>query len=360
MPPADGPPTDKFRILAVDGGGIRGLISALVLGKLEYRIQELTNNEGARLSDYFHLFAGTSTGGLIALSLTAPDAGITAEDLYLLYTEDGPEIFNRSLARRLATMDGWRGPKYSPDALRMAIEKRLGNPRLKSALRDLVVTSYDMSGREPYFFKRWRARESPDRDAPFVDAALATAAAPTYFPSHAYEGRALVDGGVFAMNPVIAGITEALKRRGDPPANLSSDDLLIVSVGTGTYETGYSQSEAEGWGKLGWIGADGDDPPLLGAVFGGSAEAADHWAHMLLNYPNGGGLPDPQNVGRGPLFFRWQATLPSPVAMDDVSDETLTHVLPAAANELNVSREAEVDEVAKRVTAAGPLPADPA
>lgn len=356
MPPEGEPPTDKFRILAVDGGGIRGLISALVLGKLEYRIQELTD-EGARLSDYFHLFAGTSTGGIIALSLTVPEAGITAEDLSLLYLEEGPDIFSRSLAHRLATADGWTGPKYSSDGLRTALEERLGgDARLKSALRDLVVTSYDMSGRAPYFFKRWRARESPDRDALFVDAALATSAAPTYFPSHPYDGRALVDGGVFAMNPVIAGITEALKRSGDQPANLSSDDLLVVSVGTGSHETGYSQSEVESWGKLGWIKPDGDDPPLLGAVFGGSAEAADHWAHMLLNYPHGGGLPDAANVGRGPRFFRWQAKLPGPVEMDDVSDETLHQALPAAANELNADREAEVNEVAERLVAAGPLP----
>jgi Patatin-like phospholipase len=356
VPPEGNPPTDRFRILAVDGGGIRGLISALVLGKLESRIKELTD-EGARLSDYFHLFAGTSTGGIIALSLTAPGAGIAAGDLSRLYLEEGPNIFSRSLAHRLATMDGWTGPKYSPDGLRTALADRLGkDARLKSALRDLAVTSYDMSGREPHFFKRWRARESPDRDALFVDAALATSAAPTYFPSHPHNGRALVDGGVLAMNPVIAGITEALKRSGDQPANLSSDDLLVVSVGTGSHETGYAQNDVASWGKLGWIKPDGDDPPLLGAVFGGSAEAADHWAHMLLNYPHGGGLPDAARVGRGPRFFRWQATLSRPVEMDDVSDETLHQTLPAAANELSADREAEIDEVAKRVVAAGPIP----
>jgi patatin-like phospholipase/acyl hydrolase len=357
MSPDNASPTDKFRILACDGGGIRGLISALVLGKLEYKIQELTNDEGARLSDYFHLFAGTSTGGLIALGLTAPEVDITAEELALLYTEDGPDIFHVSATSLLGTLGGLTGPKYSPDSLKAALERRLGTAQLASALRDLVVTSYDMTGREPYFFKRWRARESKSsaRNAPLVDAALATAAAPTYFPSHPYDDRALVDGGVFAMNPVIAAITEALKRSGDEPVDLTTDDLLVVSVGTGAYETSYPQSEVEDWGKLGWIGSGRDEPPLLGAVFGGSAEAADHWAHMLLNYPHGGGLPDSGNVGRGPRFFRWQAKLPKPVEMDDVSEEAL-NALSGAASQLNILREAEVKEVAQRVTAAGPIP----
>lgn len=155
----------------------------------------------------------------------------------------------RSLRRKLATLGGWIGPKYSPEPLRAAVERRLGAVTIDTALRDLVVTSYDMTGREPYFFKRWRARQSPHRNPQIADAALATSAAPTYFPAHRQQGRALIDGGVFASNPVIAAIVEALKRSRDEPASLTRDDLLVVSVGTGSHEIGFKQSEASGWGK---------------------------------------------------------------------------------------------------------------
>jgi patatin-like phospholipase/acyl hydrolase len=350
-------PNDRFRILAVDGGGIRGLISALTIADLERRIKEL-EGDTARVADYFHLFAGTSTGGLIALSLTAPQ-NLSAAQLAAFYTEDGPEIFHRTVSQVLLSGDGWLRPKYSLAPLRAAVERRLGDSRIKSASRDLVVTSYDMAGREPYFFKRWRARESEERDDPIVDAALATSAAPTYFPSHEYRGRALVDGGVFAANPVVAAIAEALKRGKDDPANLGLDDLLVVSIGTGQHEVGFPQDKVRKWGKAGWIAPKQGDPPLLGAVLGGSADAADHWAHILLNDAAGEGAPPPGTIGRGPRFFRWQADLSEPIEMDDASPAMLEGKLPAAAEKLIDRYDAELDQVARRVVRFGPLPPDP-
>jgi uncharacterized protein len=350
-------PNDRFRILAVDGGGIRGLISALTIADLERRIKEL-EGDGARVADYFHLFAGTSTGGLIALSLTAPQ-NLSAAQLASFYTEDGPEIFHRTVPQILLSGDGWLRPKYSLAPLQAAVENRFGDAQIKAASRDLVVTSYDMTGREPYFFKRWRARESAERNDPIVDAALATSAAPTYFPAHPHRGRSLVDGGVFAANPVIAAIVEALKRGRDEPANLSLDDLLVVSIGTGQHEVGFPQNAVRRWGKVGWIAPKQGDPPLLGAVLGGSADAADHWAHTLLNDAAGEGAPPPGTIGRGPRFFRWQADLPRPIEMDDTSPATLEGALPAAAEGLIDRFDAELDEIARRVVRFGALPPDP-
>ena len=109
---ADPEPTDAFRILSVDSGGIRGLIPALVIAELERRLQQRTD-EGARVSDYFQMLAGTSTGGLIALGLTAPDPErptrprVSGEELAALYIEDGPSIFHRSPLQRLRTLDGY-------------------------------------------------------------------------------------------------------------------------------------------------------------------------------------------------------------------------------------------------------------
>jgi patatin-like phospholipase/acyl hydrolase len=136
-----------FRILSVDGGGIRGLISALTIDEIETRLSRKTGRE-VRMADYFHLFAGTSTGGLIALALTAPK-GVSAKELADFYTVDGAKIFSRTLARKLGTLWGFSGPKYSPQPLREAIERRLGDSKVSEATRDLLVTSYDMNRPRP-------------------------------------------------------------------------------------------------------------------------------------------------------------------------------------------------------------------
>jgi uncharacterized protein len=362
---------------------MRGLIPALVIAELERRLQEGAG-EGARVADYFHMFAGTSTGGLVALSLTVPDLPsgpdrprISAKTLADLYTVDGPKIFHRSLWQKGRTAGGWIGPKYGLGPLEAAVANRLGTKaNLADALRELVITAYDMTDREPYFFKRWRAREELERqragdgsetagagaaerhrNRPLVDAALATSAAPTYFPSREVDGHALVDGGVFAANPTIAAVVEALKRRSDEPHHLDPDDLLVISIGTGLHETRFSQAEVSGWGRFGWIVPQGGEPPILATVLGGSSDGADHWAHTLLNDPSTADLAA-EEIGRGPRFFRLQVPLDPPVEMDDAGDAA-RDALKAAAERLISDRKAELADIAARLLRAGPLPPDP-
>jgi predicted acylesterase/phospholipase RssA len=362
VPPDAEPPTDRFRILSFDGGGIRGLISALVAAELEKKVREKANDPHARLADYFHLFAGTSTGGLIALGLTSPK-GLEASELASFYTEDGPRIFRRDLAWRLKTLNGLIGPTYPAEPLQTALEGKLGAESVSKAQRELLIASYDMHTREPFFIKRWRAREPGGSDPTFVDAALATSAAPTYFPSHGLEEevnglvttRACVDGGVFVNNPATAAIVEALKRGEDDPA-LTKRDLLVVSIGTGEREVKFDQEQVRRWGKRRWIVPREGESPLLGAVMGGTVDAANHWAHTLLNLEPGDGPPTPEEIGRGDYFYRWQAQLDEPIGLDDVSDETLGTKLPEAARKLIEEREGELDEIADRVVAAGKLP----
>jgi uncharacterized protein len=352
MNSTEAPAEAKFRILSVDGGGIRGLISVLVLEEIEKRMGAKLGRE-ARLAEYVHLFAGTSTGGLIALALTAPRE-VSAGELASFYVDDGPKIFHRGLGHEIGSLWGVAGPKYELDPLKEAVERRLGKSKISEATRDLLVTSYDMTKSEPYFFKRWRALESAQRDFPIADAALATSAAPTYFPSHGLDGRALVDGGVFAANPSVAAIAEALGRASDEPSKLTPDDLFLVSVGTGEFETGFSQREVSKWGGLGWIAA-GDEPPILGAMLGGASDGADYWTHMLLNHAPGEGVPSPAELGHGPRYYRLQVKLPEPIAMDDASDETLEERLPAAARELIKNRSADLDAIVEKLIGAGPV-----
>ena len=357
-------PNDRFRILSVDGGGMRGLIPALVIADLERRLQAEAGPD-ARVADYFHMFAGTSTGGLVALSLTVPDQTgqpgrplISAATLAEFYTADGPKIFHRSFWHKLRTLWGFIAPKYGLGPLEEAVTRRFGTEaKLADALRELVVVAYDMTDREPYFFKRWRARDDEARNRPLTDAALATSAAPTYFPSHEVDRHALVDGGVFAANPTIAAIVEALKRRTDEPHDLSPDDLLVVSIGTGLHETHYSQAEVSGWGKLGWVLPKEGEPPILATVLGGASDGVDHWAQTLVNDPPTA-TTTADEIGRGPRFFRFQVPLDPPLQMDDPSASAVA-ALEGAANRLISNNETELSGIAARLLRAGPIPPDP-
>jgi uncharacterized protein len=354
-------PQTRFRILSIDGGGIRGLIPALIVADLEERLRKRTGERRA-LADYFHLFAGTSTGGLISLGLTAPGAAdpsrprMDGARLVSLYRDEGRRIFRRSFWRRLATLDGWLRPKHSPGELRKVLEEQLGPAPVSDLLRDVVVTSYDMTRSEPHFFKRWRARQREERNPSIVEAGMATALAPTYFPSFELRDSALVDGGVFAGNPTIAAIAEALKRRSDEPAQLAPRELFVVSLGTGVHrKAGFPQRQVARWGRIGWIKPQRGSPPLLDAMLDGQSDAADHWAHMLLNHEPTDPAPTEADLGHGPRYFRFQADLRQPFGMDDASTPALDE-LERVAKVVIEQRAAELDAVADELVQAGVIP----
>jgi len=355
--------TGPLRILSIDGGGIRGLIPALVLDRLEKQLAGQVG-DGARLSDYFHLFAGTSTGGLISLALTSPK-GVAATELADLYVEDGPKIFDRGLLDAIGNLGGLTGPLYSAKPLEDVLRQRLGESRLSDAKRDLLVTAYDMTERKPFFFKRWRALESEDHDYSIVEAGLATSAAPTYFPSHSLtvpgdaEPHALVDGGVFADDPTIAAIAEALGRSSDEPAGLTPHDLFVVSLGTSRYVPHYRQRDVSRWGKIRWVVLGGDEPPLISAILNGSADGTDYWAHMLLNHQTGDPPPTAAALGHGPRYFRLQVDIPTEVAMDDASERVLERTLPDAAKSLIDERGEDLKAIVNELASLGPIPPGP-
>ncbi len=351
---------DRFRVLSIDGGGIRGLITARVIARLEQLISAEAGEE-RRLADCFHMFAGTSTGGLLALGLTAPDPAnpsrprLSGADLVKLYQEEGPRIFGDSL-HKLISLGGWIAPKHSDAGLERALRERFGETKLSEALRELVVTSYDMSEPGPHFFKRWRARETTDRDLSMVEVGLSTSAAPTYFPSRGLGGRAFVDGGLFAANPSVAAIVEALKRRDEEPRDLNPADLLLVSLGTGQHETGHPQSQVRRWGRIGWILPRRQDPALIAAFLDGQSDAADHWTEILLNHEPGRAALDPATRGAGPRYFRLQTKLAVSTPLDDASPRALAQ-LNEAADRLLSEQDGRLREVARRLAAGSPLPA---
>jgi uncharacterized protein len=251
-----------MRVLAIDGGGIRGLIPALVLAELERR-------SGRRVVELFDLIAGTSTGGILACALCAPDP-LPASELVSLYQEEGPEIFDRSLFQRIRSADGLLDEKYDGAALDRALERFLGHKRLSESRPDLIVPAYDTALPGPYFFKTAKAREAPaEHDFPLSLVARATAAAPTYFEPVQTGARALVDGGVFAANPAMCGLAEVLNR-------VAPRDVVLLSLGTGQRTNRREFDEVKDWGLARWA------RPILDVVFDGASDSVDFQLRHVL------------------------------------------------------------------------------
>src|SRR5215217_2723426 len=206
----DSPPV---KVLCIDGGGIRGLIPALVLSEIERRT-------GRRTAELVDLVAGTSTGGILACALTRPGADgrplYSADELAGIYIEEGPRIFHRSLLKRIFSLEGWVDERYDDAGLNAALLRYLADGRLSEALTDVLVTAYDIQDRFAFFFRSARARTDPTYDFPLFQVARATSAAPSYFePAEATDVAAartypLIDGGIFAVNPSLCAYADVV------------------------------------------------------------------------------------------------------------------------------------------------------
>ncbi|MCU0551662.1 MAG: patatin-like phospholipase family protein [Leptolyngbya sp. Prado105] len=257
------------KILSIDGGGIRGIIPALVLAEIE-RIT------GKPISEIFDLVAGTSTGGILALAF-GKDNGqgnpkYSAKDLVELYEQEGNKIFPRSLWQDINTVGGLADEKYSRQGIDAVLASYFGNDLLGSCLTHTVVTAYDIEQRKPLFLKSWRAEH---QSVKILDAARATSAAPTYFEPVQLvidrQPRVLIDGGIFMNSPSVSAYVEALRIFPE------EKDFLVLSLGTGELDRRIPHEDAKNWGTIGWL------RPLLSCVFDGVSDATNYQMSLLLD-----------------------------------------------------------------------------
>jgi patatin-like phospholipase/acyl hydrolase len=306
------------RVLCIDGGGIRGLIPALVLAEIERRT-------GRRTAELVDLVAGTSTGGILACALTRPDTHgkplFTAEELAGIYLEEGPRIFHRSLLKRIFSVEGWIDERYEDDGLNAALARYLGDGMLSDALTDVLVTAYDIHDRFAFFFRSQRARINPTYDFPLVQVARATSAAPSYFEPAEATDRAgartypLIDGGIYAVNPSMCAYADVV-------AAGSADRLdLMLSLGTGAHTRAYTFAQARWWGQLEW------GRPALDMVFDGVADTIEFEAGRVM----------------GDRYIRLQTELE--LASDDLDDASQDNLadLRTEAERLIAASAAELD-----------------
>ncbi|MBA7473271.1 hypothetical protein ES707_08606 [subsurface metagenome] len=302
------------RILSIDGGGVRGILPALFLRAFE----EYT---GKNTSDLFDLVIGTSTGGLVALALTHSRRALTAREMVDVYLSHANKIFG---SPRWALAAVLSGPKYNNKGLRELTALLLGEGRLSQAKIPTAVTAYDIVERRPRVLKSWNAAKDARRDCYLWEAALATSAAPTYFPAVRIGERTLIDGGVFANNPSVIALAEARLM-------WPGDDVLLVSLGTGIgAQLGRLPDEVNDWGTLHWV------LPLIDVMFDGSSDSINYVAKALLG---------------GDRYYRFQITIhPDLVGMDNVSPSHLEQLRAIGAREVDAQR----DRISMAVSALSP------
>jgi patatin-like phospholipase/acyl hydrolase len=205
-------------ILAIDGGGVKGVLPASLLATIEDAID-------GRIIDYFDLIVGTSTGGIIALGLAA---GIPAAEIRDFYLSRGPRIFEGNRLARAGRH--WVTAKYNEAGLRAELNDIFGSRRLGESTTRLVIPSMDVNSGRVHL---WKTAHHPhlvqDYKQPIVDVAMATSAAPSYFKAFLSEtGAPLIDGGVFANNPAGLAAVEAVGI-----LNWPREDIAILSIGCG-------------------------------------------------------------------------------------------------------------------------------
>ncbi|MGK7379763.1 CBASS cGAMP-activated phospholipase [Planococcus sp. 1R117A] len=291
-------------VLAIDGGGIRGIIPALILAEIE-------KCTGRNISDLFDMIVGTSTGGILALGLVKPNnlkkPQYTAAELAKLYEEESERIFDKQFMH--FELRGLFEERYSNEGIETVLEEYFGDSRFSDSLTDVIVTSYEIESRTPYFFKHFKMQlpnyTNQNGDVFMKDIARATSAAPTFFePKKILSGSeslALIDGGIFSNNPAMCAYVEAKTRYPE------QEDLVVVSLGTGEQTGSIKYEEAKKWGVVNWA------PAILDIVFDGVSKTVDYQLRKLL--------PLQEGIER---YYRFQDPLTKPDDdLDNITKENI-------------------------------------
>jgi patatin-like phospholipase/acyl hydrolase len=239
------PEGKPFRILSIDGGGIRGIFPAAILAELEKRYLE-----GKSVGDYFDLITGTSTGGIIALGLSI---GKTAQSILDLYVDHGEQVFPPvrwdilKLRKRWRFFQALQHYRYRAHKLKAVLKVVFSEKTLGEAQRRLCVPSFDGFTEVNVFKTPHHSDYRMDWQEHMLTVAMATAAAPSYFPVYKNKGRYFADGGVWANNPVMIGLVDALVCY-----QLERRQVHILSLGTGDTEIRFTENQVIHGGLVDW------------------------------------------------------------------------------------------------------------
>lgn len=268
-----------FKILSIDGGGIRGVYSAKILAHFEEKFN-------CRIADYFDMLCGTSTGGLIALGLSLK---ISASKIVDFYHQKGNIIFKKQNKQKAFFKQVFRGGKHTDEGLKESLNEIFENKKTKKShlIGDshclLCIPSFSLTDGRPFIFKydHPEGQLSRDNKTSYVDIALATSAAPTYLPIaqiENYNNRQFVDGGVCANNPTLVGLVEALTYFVGP--NKKFNKLMVMSIASLETTSGNRILKNRNRSFLDW----GDD--LFATFFDGQAHITNYVVETLTKNIN--------------------------------------------------------------------------
>lgn len=314
-------------ILSIDGGGIRGVIPAMMLAEIERRT-------GKPISESFDLIAGTSTGGLLALVATIADENgnprYPAETIPDLYEKHCKQIFSRTRREALMSVDNWWLRRYPNTGISETLKNLFGDATIAETLTDVIITSYDIERRQPWFFRSSRAKQGEHCNFLIRDVARATTAAPTFFePARIPNSQnpdlpfALIDGSMTSINPAMCAYVEA---RGMYPGD---EDYIMVSLGTGNLTQPLPYEDVRRWGLLNWA------RPVADIIFDGTSRTIDYQLRQLL----------PTFEDGSSRYFRYQKHINGiDHRMDDVSSLSLS-LIRQWGRELIEEHDAELDRM---------------
>lgn len=250
-----------FRILSIDGGGLRGVVPLTILKKVE----ELT---GQPIWKSFDLIAGTSTGGLIAGALTIPktlgekNAKYSIDDILEVYLERGKEIFPARTTRigeLIEIIDETMHPKFDDEGIEAVFTDVCGLSKINDSITNIMISTYDLTNNRPLFFKSRTPHDPVNKDFLLYDACRATSAGPTYLPAYNLyypsgkdnPNRQCIDGGVYVNNSSMAAVTEFTKNYKEygydaGGKEITFDDVHVLSLGTGSYTGPFEDAENKG------------------------------------------------------------------------------------------------------------------
>ena len=281
----------KYRIMSIDGGGIRGIIPATILKRL------IINPRLGDLLNKVDLVAGTSTGGLLALGIAN---GMNPEVMQNIYVNEGGNIFDDSWIDDLKDLGGLSGADYDIRNLEKVLKRIFGNTKLKDLQKKVLVTAFDLDNEstdkktrcwKPKIFHNFKGEDSDGEEYAYK-VGLYTSAAPTFFPT--VDGY--IDGGVFASNPSMCAVSQSQDSRFIPlPPKFN--EIVLLSLGTGMSMT-YIKGKNLDWGYAQWI------KPLISLMMDGVNGIADYECKQILK----------------DNYYRLSPVFPSNIAipMDDV------------------------------------------
>jgi len=287
-----------FKILSIDGGGIRGIYPAHILQCIEKRLQ-------INLFDTFDMIAGTSTGSIIAAGVAT---GVPAANIVSMYEEHGAGIFRKKRfwfpGRKLKSMlHPMLSSVYNPQYLEGVLSEVFQDKRLGSIKKPLLIPSTDIGNGCVHVLKSGYSKDfTRDNTVLVKDAVLASCSAPTYFDPHKLDHYLLADGGLWANNPALAAMIDAQKRLG-----ITQDDIQILSIGTGHSKTMYGTNPLRKWGLInGWKHKE-----FISFILSLQSQSAQNYLNLILR---------PGQIKR----IDFESDLPLP--LDDVSkiDDLIT------------------------------------